>query len=307
MQLFKGQEFNDYKALCRFLGEEPKGGNSKKAQIKRWKSHFDYQTEGYKIIITDVYDTPQKTESMKQSNNHKNMDIYLPYIHGCLYEGFKERMSMSYITTNTLNILNPDVLWKDDSDDGFDRWVGSIRMFISNNVETALDHLKRTGDIEYKAGYAFVSKPKKTIYTAYTTEFNDYIEFVEKKVCDKLNEKYGISKKLSGRQLKFIIQKNKRYRKKYWTGVTVGILRNKELMEVLQNNIEENYHGIIFGSEEYPIDNYWRIWEITGVTPPKVVGSREKYIELIMKKTAKGRNIPQTWLDKAFNVDIFQA
>jgi len=305
MVFFESQQFKNYKALCEYLGEEVKGGDAKRAQINRWKTMFDFKTEGYKIIITEVYNNEEQI--VTRGNNHKNMDIYLPYIHNCLYEGFKDHMSISYIATNMLNILNPDILWEEDCSDDFRHWINNVRLFISNNIETTLNYLERTGEIEYKVGYAFISRPKRTAYMTYTTKYNDYIQYVEERVCNVLNDKYHISNSLKGRQLKFIIHKSKKYFKKYWRGVLAGIKANNELMKELQQSADERYHGVQFGSEKYPIDNYWKIWEITGVSCPKYTGSREDYINLIIEKTAKKGEIPQTWIDSAFNIDKFKA
>lgn len=38
-QLSEGLEVKNYRALCELVGEEPKTGNGKKAQLKEW-THF---------------------------------------------------------------------------------------------------------------------------------------------------------------------------------------------------------------------------------------------------------------------------
>ena len=35
-----------------------KNGNAKKAQLKEWARYFDYQKDGNKFIITEVFDEP---------------------------------------------------------------------------------------------------------------------------------------------------------------------------------------------------------------------------------------------------------
>lgn len=310
-----GQKFNNYKELCEFLGETVKSGRSKQYQIKRWRRVFDFHNEGYKIIIDKVYNAPLIPDEQRCSNNHKNMDIYLPYIHKCLYKHFGENMNTSYIISEALNLLNPNILnkvWNYDKDffegqdidaEDFCHWISDVRAFLSSNIETVLKNLYSNGKIQYKTGYAFISNPKKIKYIAYTMDFNDYIDYVEEKVCDKLNEKYGISSRLSGRQLKYAIFRKQSYKKKYKKGVLVGVSKNTKLMNALQDSIDEQYKGIIFGSKEYPIDGYWKIWSITDVGRPKNIDLqqfRRKYIDLIVKKTSCGEEIPQKWLDLAF-------
>lgn len=39
-QLSEGLEVKNYRALCELVGEEPKTGNGKKAQLKEWERFF---------------------------------------------------------------------------------------------------------------------------------------------------------------------------------------------------------------------------------------------------------------------------
>ena len=65
-----GQEFGSYKALCHYLGQKDKGGNSKPHQIDEFKRFFTFQRSpsSIKIIIDEVFDTPQKMP-MRASNS----------------------------------------------------------------------------------------------------------------------------------------------------------------------------------------------------------------------------------------------
>lgn len=53
-----GQEVKNYKALCLLLGESPTDGRTKQHQLKEWKRFFDWEKQGQKFIITDVYSKP---------------------------------------------------------------------------------------------------------------------------------------------------------------------------------------------------------------------------------------------------------
>lgn len=68
-----GMTFKNYKTLCEFLGVEPKRGDSKKAQIKTFKQYFDFETQGHKIIITEIYDSMQERDDNrgKSENSHQ--------------------------------------------------------------------------------------------------------------------------------------------------------------------------------------------------------------------------------------------
>lgn len=65
----------NYKVMCELLKEEEKEGNSKKSQIKEWKRYFDFEREGQKYIIKEIYDIPLP------SGHYKNpMDIINEYL-----------------------------------------------------------------------------------------------------------------------------------------------------------------------------------------------------------------------------------
>lgn len=53
-QLRPGMEYKSYKALCEFLGEPVKGGDAKKAQLKKWQKYFTWTNLGNKYIISTV-------------------------------------------------------------------------------------------------------------------------------------------------------------------------------------------------------------------------------------------------------------
>lgn len=51
-----GQVFKNYKDLCNFLHQPVTGGKSKKYQLEMFNRYFDYRKDGYKFIITDVFE-----------------------------------------------------------------------------------------------------------------------------------------------------------------------------------------------------------------------------------------------------------
>ena len=57
-KLQKGTTAKNYKDMCNLLGCEPcKGnGNDREYQIKNWQRYFNFKKEGYKFIVTEVYD-----------------------------------------------------------------------------------------------------------------------------------------------------------------------------------------------------------------------------------------------------------
>lgn len=71
-ELYVGQEFKNYKVLCKYLGEDIKTGSSKKSQVKEWNRYFSFIKEGQKIIITKIYDTPKNKIDNRKGGTHWN-------------------------------------------------------------------------------------------------------------------------------------------------------------------------------------------------------------------------------------------
>lgn len=59
-ELHEGMRVNNYKALCLLLGEDEKGGNARKAQIKRWEMDIDFERDGQSFIIKKIFATPKE-------------------------------------------------------------------------------------------------------------------------------------------------------------------------------------------------------------------------------------------------------
>lgn len=52
----------NYKELCNLLEIKPTGGDSKKAQLKELGTHINYEKQGYKFIIKEIYDKQKVKE-----------------------------------------------------------------------------------------------------------------------------------------------------------------------------------------------------------------------------------------------------
>ena len=310
-----GQIFKNYKELCEYLGEATKGGDSKKAQMKEWKNYFSYHKDGYKIIIDEIYNNTD-TLYTPGGNNHKNMDIYLPYIYQCIYRSFPENQSMTKLICKTLKLFDENILkelygtskecfdMNREETRSFRNWVKRAGKFTSDSVIKSLSTLEKNGLISYSTAYGFLSKPERTKYIGYVSGFDDFIAKVEADTCNQINKKRKISNKISGKQLEFIIYKDKKLAKAYKKHVIELICANSELMTALQDSINQIYYGIDFGSDDYPIQKYWKVWSVTEVELPVTIDveeARQKYIDLIVEKTSRGREIPSKWRDLVFN------
>ena len=65
-----GLVVNNYRELCKLLGEEIKGGNSKKYQMQEWERYFSWQKEGNKFIITEIYNNPKDKVDLRAEGNN---------------------------------------------------------------------------------------------------------------------------------------------------------------------------------------------------------------------------------------------
>ena len=60
--------YKNYKVICEVLGVEPKKGDSKKAQLKVFKQYFNWENQGQKWIVTEIYEQPQEKQDGRKYN-----------------------------------------------------------------------------------------------------------------------------------------------------------------------------------------------------------------------------------------------
>lgn len=72
----------NYKMMCELLNENITGGDSKKAQLNRWKRYFDFYKDGQKFVINEIYDEPFVTDDARK----RKEGLYVKYIELLLLE-----------------------------------------------------------------------------------------------------------------------------------------------------------------------------------------------------------------------------
>lgn len=99
-----GMVIKNYKELCILFGDEVKTGEAKKSQLKTWKRYFDWEKDGQKFIITDIYDTPLPKEDLRRKGNNS---IYKNYIELILlqYLSKQEGFRKTFTKRNWLELL----------------------------------------------------------------------------------------------------------------------------------------------------------------------------------------------------------
>lgn len=87
----------NYKEMCAILGEKVTDGNSRKKQLKDWSRYFDYEKQGHKFIIKEVYATPLPEDF---SDN----DVYSKYVQVILSKHLKEKGSGEFTMKQLLKV-----------------------------------------------------------------------------------------------------------------------------------------------------------------------------------------------------------
>lgn len=146
-----GTVFNSYKHACETLKQPIKGGDAKKAQLKDWQRYFKFKKEGYKMIVTKVYDIPLP-------ENH-NRTKYIAIIEKLILDealtnnkNGKVFISKSKLM-QTLQMVNENYALAKYKQFSFAKYMGisekEIKDFyttsddlIKRNIETALNSLR---------------------------------------------------------------------------------------------------------------------------------------------------------------------
>jgi hypothetical protein len=76
-RLQEGLIVKNYKEMCKLLGEEITGGDSKKSQEKEWRRYFSFEKKGQKYIVIKIYNEPLEKEDKRVMGNRS---IYLEYL-----------------------------------------------------------------------------------------------------------------------------------------------------------------------------------------------------------------------------------
>lgn len=84
--LVEGMIVKNYQAMCKLLNQTTGTGNQKKAQLKTWERYFDYDKDGQKFIIIEIYDEPLPSDDGRSRRD----GIYSQYI---------EVLLMRYLTS----------------------------------------------------------------------------------------------------------------------------------------------------------------------------------------------------------------
>lgn len=308
-KLYTNQIFKNYKELCAYLNEEPKKANSKKAQIKEWERYFSFIKEGQKIIITEVFDDPLNKIDNRGGNNNKNVKPVMDYLMSVFNTSKIDKYyTISNWSTAILHILNKevcDVTYRDDEElikfceihnisdiKLFREYVGTVKFVTKNLITTAFRGLQKRGFLKYEEGYKFRYQCDGHTNTVSTNELNDYIDKMEREICDTLYEEFFDGKKIKGKQLVYILQHgdNKKELQLYNEMRIQQLNDDDDVVSLLNDAICDRDDAIgyssgdfIDGTEKYRLLNYYKAFMITEFNGGCNTGSKDEVIEVIKK------------------------
>lgn len=222
-KLYTNQIFKNYKELCNYINEEPKKANSKVAQLKEWERYFSFRKEGQKIIITEVFDTPKHKTDNRGGNNTKNVKPMMDYIMHCLKTNYLNKYYViSTWSTYILHLLDKnmcDIIYRDDETVAeyckekhlpdqklFREYVSTVTFVTKSLITTAFRCLERNHLIEYQQGYTFYYEGTDYNNTVSTDVLNEYIDDMEREICQKIKDEHFLDKNIKGKQLIYILQ-----------------------------------------------------------------------------------------------------
>lgn len=200
----------NYKIMCELLKEPEKEGNSKRAQMKEWKRYFDFEREGQKYIIKEIYDIP-----LPKGHYSNPMDIINEYLI-CLY--IKEE------------IKNPK-----NKDKGVTCAKIKLAQFVGYINDKFQEHQKSRNKLLHEIiGEDQVIKLNQEEYYNKLNIVNDVYEDIPNKYKSRLEKAINslVNKKL--------ILKETAY---YGTKIYFEVNPNQTIYEVMQEDTEIDTYG----------------------------------------------------------------
>ena len=322
------QIFKNYKELCAFLGEEPKTANSKKAQLKEWERYFSFIKEGQKIIITEIFDVPKEKVTKYTSNNNKNVKPMMDYLMSEFNTDYIDKyFTISNWSTIVLHLLNKEACDKTYRDEEelllfceenkiadpkfFRTYVGTLKFITKNLITTAFRGLQKRGFLEYEDGYKFRYEGAtcdKTICV--DGDFvNDYIDNIEREICELLINEYFPDKKIKGKQLVYILRhSDKKDILKLYNEMRMQALNdNNEICCAVNDAImdmdDDFYRNDDVDGEEHRLLNLYKCYKITAFdeTYPKA-NNRQEVIDIIQMLALRNmKNVKYTtWFGEQY-------
>ena len=312
-KLYVNQIFKNYKELCAFFDEKPTTGCSKQAQFKEWERYFSYRKEGNKFVVTEVFDTPKEKVDNRANNysrNNKNVKPFMDYLMSEFNADkyLNEYFTISNWSTLILHLLSKDVCDMTYRDDDtvfeycgqhnildpklFREYVGAVKCVTKNLITTAFRGLQKQGNLKYTQGYKFRYEGEKYDKMISTDVLNNYIDKMEREICETLNDEFFCNNKIKGKQLIYIIQHNKDKEKlQIYNDMRMKCMNdNNDVLCALNDAIwyEDADSRDFIDGEDKRLLNYYKAYQITDFNTgyPKS-NNRQEVIDVIKRLAMK--------------------
>lgn len=315
--LKQNQIFNNYKEICKFLGEPSyQGGKQRQLQLKDWERYFRWEKQGYKFIITEVFDIPQEKIDKRGGNNNKNVKPMMDYLMSEFNadEYLNQYFTISNWSTIVLHLMNKEVCDKTYRDDDevfqfcgennildpklFRDYVGTVKFVTKNLITTAFKGLQKRELLEYQDGYKFYYEGAKYNRTVCVDGeiINDYIDNIEKEICQEIQNEFYADKNIKGKQLVYILRhsKNKELLKLYNSMRLDALNENDDVCCAINDAIMERDDTIyqsgdfIDGTDGCRLLNYYKAYRITAFDDSvHKVDNKQEVIDIIKRLATK--------------------
>lgn len=179
-QLSVGQMFKNKRSLCEYLSQEYIPNKTASAsQLKEWRRYIDWEKDGQKIIITEIYPTPLDKDDGRVTNGSRIYqqfieEILMAYMDSQISQGLVDKNDNSefftfsftrnqlalllgmvnerYIDKNIEQYLLDEGYTKFNIKDFFARTESKFSITINN----ALDSMQKRKIIDYEKRYVIV-------------------------------------------------------------------------------------------------------------------------------------------------------
>lgn len=244
----QGQIFKNYRELCGAMGENPQGGNQKKAQLRRWSCYFTWHTEQHKYIIDSIVEDGEYFEQ-RGGNAGKHVDVMIPYVRAKVLGVDPDEYLGTQRLIGTVLRLMPMAAYKQLNNRGmksedfykkygleeigsFEEYVSVAGIVIRDTVVKCLRRMQKNKEIKFTEAEVFIAKDGSRRYLC-VDGYDEYIKEVESKVCDTLATELGINTK--GRQLIHFIKGRKELMKRFYSMSMKELLKNPNLVADLKH------------------------------------------------------------------------
>jgi hypothetical protein len=213
--LKEGQIIKNYKELCNILDIKICNGNSKIKQLEELKIYCNYEREGNKYMIKEVYKNPTITiNDLLKTKNSKYIKLLANIIVEYLYNNPKDIKEMPLIKLFTvLGITNTNYkdanYYRKELSQLYNIQLASIYYFYSNTrnefkrvIERCLNNLRDRRVLNWNRCIIIIDKENKSIYKA-DEKFQKEIIDMEKQalqslqynsMCDLMKNKKDLKK-----------------------------------------------------------------------------------------------------------------